>query len=64
MTKRDNSISDILSDIFKKSPDMASEFFRPPPEHDRLFNANYDHPGSDTCTNVKEAILSIENRGL
>jgi nucleoside phosphorylase len=50
MTKRGHGISDILSDIFEKSLNMTSEFFRPPPERDRLFNTSYDHPESeDTC---------------
>jgi nucleoside phosphorylase len=49
MIKRNYSISNILSDIFEKNPDIRSEFFHPP-DYDRLFNAKYDHPESeDTC---------------
>jgi nucleoside phosphorylase len=51
MVQRNHTgVSDILSDIFEKNPDMSPEFLRPPLEHDRLFNAEYDHPESeDTC---------------
>jgi nucleoside phosphorylase/tetratricopeptide (TPR) repeat protein len=43
MVKKDHSISD----IFENNLDMTSEFFHPPPQHDRLFNAKYDHPESE-----------------
>jgi nucleoside phosphorylase/tetratricopeptide (TPR) repeat protein len=58
MIKGNHGISDILSDIFEKNPDMTSEFFRPLPEHDRLFNAKYDHPVSeDTCVQCDRIYL-------
>src|SRR4029077_6425673 len=58
MTKRGHGISDILSDIFEKSLNMTSEFFRPPPERDALFNANYNHPEfEDTCIKCNKSHL-------
>jgi nucleoside phosphorylase len=58
INKKNHSISDILSDIFDKNPDMSSEFFLPPPQHDRLFDAEYDHPEcEDTCVRCDKKYL-------
>jgi nucleoside phosphorylase len=59
LIKENHGISDILSDIFERNPNMTSEFFHPPPlEHDRLFKAEYDHPESeDTCVRCDRSHL-------
>jgi nucleoside phosphorylase len=58
LIKKNHSISDTLSDIFEKNPDMSSEFFPPPPQYDRLFKAEYDHPKSeDTCVRCDKKYL-------
>jgi nucleoside phosphorylase len=58
LIKGNHGISDVLSDISKKNPVMSPEFFPPPPQHDRLFSAEYDHPESeDTCVRCDRSHL-------
>lgn len=52
MVKKSQDTSKILVDALTKNPDMKSEFSSPGPQHDRLFQANYDHPNPESdCTN-------------
>jgi nucleoside phosphorylase len=45
--RRSSKFTDILSSVL---PDLSHEFARPT-EEDRLFEAEYDHAGGDTCAN-------------
>jgi nucleoside phosphorylase len=58
MVKGDHVISEILSDILRKNPNMNSEFFRPTPEQDQLSHATYDHLESEhTCVKCDRSHL-------
>jgi nucleoside phosphorylase len=58
MVSGDHMISETLSGILGKNPNMKSEFFRPPLEQDQLFHATYDHLESeDTCVKCDKSHL-------
>lgn len=46
----ENKISQFLSKMVMKHPKMQSNFTYPGVQHDRLYKAEYDHPGDgNTC---------------
>ncbi|KAH8193638.1 hypothetical protein TruAng_012197 [Truncatella angustata] len=52
-------LAQYLSEMAKRKPRMAQAFGYPDDEHDRLFNASYDHTGGETCESCDRAHLVV-----
>ncbi|GIJ89553.1 hypothetical protein Asppvi_008495 [Aspergillus pseudoviridinutans] len=60
------NLCEIISNTLERNPKMKTSFASPGPHHDLLFNANYDHKGSeDTCANCsRDQLVSRAQRSF